>query len=207
MSKFKIKRDDVVIVTAGKHKGRTGKVLQVLSDKSRVVVEKVNLVKRHVKPQGDRPGGTVEKEASLHISNVALLDQETGKPSRSVGSSSTTAARSGSTGNRRGHRLVRFEPVSDNTQAQENHGTPSQGSVPGSAAAGLMKEFSYKNSMRSSPPEDRGQHEHQGGHHEREGLEAAASKYSSPGRSPSFARLGVPSPDSRCARACRLVRR
>ena len=79
MSKFKIKRDDVVIVTAGKHKGRTGKVLQVLADKSRVVVEKVNLVKRHVKPQGDRPGGTVEKEASLHISNVALLDQETGK--------------------------------------------------------------------------------------------------------------------------------
>lgn len=79
MSKFKIKRDDVVIVTAGKHKGRTGKVLQVLTDKSRVVVEKVNLVKRHVKPQGDRPGGTVEKEASLHISNVALLDQETGK--------------------------------------------------------------------------------------------------------------------------------
>ena len=68
-----------MIVTAGKHKGRTGKVLQVLSDKSRVVVEKVNLVKRHVKPQGDRPGGTVEKEASLHISNVALLDQETGK--------------------------------------------------------------------------------------------------------------------------------
>lgn len=79
MSKFKIKRDDVVIVTAGKHKGRTGKVLQVLPEKSRIVVEKVNLVKRHVKPQGDRPGGTVEKEASLHISNVALLDQETGK--------------------------------------------------------------------------------------------------------------------------------
>jgi large subunit ribosomal protein L24 len=44
------------------------------------VVEKVNLVKRHVRPQGDRPGGTVEKEAPLHISNVALLDQETGKP-------------------------------------------------------------------------------------------------------------------------------
>jgi len=79
MPKFKIKRDDVVIVTAGKHKGRTGKVLQVLPDASRVVVEKVNLVKRHVRPQGDRPGGTVEKEASLHISNVALLDQESGK--------------------------------------------------------------------------------------------------------------------------------
>jgi large subunit ribosomal protein L24 len=79
MPKFKIKRDDVVIVTAGKHKGRTGKVLQVLPEKSRIVVEKVNLVKRHVRPQGDRPGGTVEKEAPLHISNVALLDQETGK--------------------------------------------------------------------------------------------------------------------------------
>jgi large subunit ribosomal protein L24 len=79
MPKFKIKRDDVVIVTAGKHKGRTGKVLKVLPEKSRVVVEKVNLVKRHVRPQGDRPGGTVEKEASLHISNVALLDQESGK--------------------------------------------------------------------------------------------------------------------------------
>jgi large subunit ribosomal protein L24 len=79
MPKFKIKRDDVVIVTAGKHKGRTGKVLQVLPDVSRVVVEKVNLVKRHVRPQGDRPGGTVEKEAALHISNVALLDQESGQ--------------------------------------------------------------------------------------------------------------------------------
>lgn len=79
MPKFKIKRDDVVVVTAGKHKGRTGKVLRVLPDVSRVVVEKVNLVKRHVRPQGDRPGGTVEKEAPLHISNVALLDQESGK--------------------------------------------------------------------------------------------------------------------------------
>lgn len=80
--KFKIKRDDTVIVTAGKHKGRTGKVLKVLPEKSRVIVEKVNLVKRHVRPQGDRPGGTIEKEASLHISNVALYDAETGGPVR-----------------------------------------------------------------------------------------------------------------------------
>jgi large subunit ribosomal protein L24 len=49
-------------------------VLKVLPDDRRVVVEKVNLVKRQVKPQGDRPGGTMEKEASLHISNVALYD-------------------------------------------------------------------------------------------------------------------------------------
>ena len=79
MSKFKIKRDDTVIITAGKHRGKTGKVLRVLPEKSRVVVEKVNLVKRHVRPQGDRPGGTVEKEAPLHISNVALLDAESGR--------------------------------------------------------------------------------------------------------------------------------
>ena len=70
----KIKRDDTVIVIAGKHKGKTGRVLKVLPDDRRVVVEKVNLVKRQVKPQGDRPGGTMEKEASLHISNVALYD-------------------------------------------------------------------------------------------------------------------------------------
>jgi large subunit ribosomal protein L24 len=78
MVKYKIKRDDVVVVTAGKHKGRTGRVLQVLTEKGRVVVEKINLVKRQVKPQGDRPGGTVEKEASLHISNVAHFDATTG---------------------------------------------------------------------------------------------------------------------------------
>jgi large subunit ribosomal protein L24 len=70
----KIKRDDTVIVIAGKHKGKTGRVLKVLPQDRRVVVEKVNLVKRQVKPQGDRPGGTMEKEASLHISNVALYD-------------------------------------------------------------------------------------------------------------------------------------
>jgi large subunit ribosomal protein L24 len=70
----KIKRDDTVIVIAGKHKGKTGRVLKVLPNERRVVVEKVNLVKRQVKPQGDRPGGTMEKEAALHISNVALYD-------------------------------------------------------------------------------------------------------------------------------------
>lgn len=76
MASMKIKRDDTVVVVAGKHKGRTGRVLRVLPDKGRVVVERVNLVKRQVKPQGDRPGGTIEKEASLHISNVALWNQD-----------------------------------------------------------------------------------------------------------------------------------
>jgi large subunit ribosomal protein L24 len=74
MKKFKIKRNDTVIVTTGKHKGSTGKVLSVLRSRDRVIVEKVNLVQRHVKPRGDQAGGTVEKEASLHISNVALYN-------------------------------------------------------------------------------------------------------------------------------------
>ena len=73
-SKARIKRDDTVLVIAGKHKGKTGRVLKVLPENSRVVVEKINIVKRQVKPQGDRPGGTMEKEASVHISNVALYD-------------------------------------------------------------------------------------------------------------------------------------
>jgi large subunit ribosomal protein L24 len=79
MKKFKIKRNDTVIVIAGKHKGSTGKVLSVLRNRDRVIVEKVNLVQRHVKPRGDQPGGTVEKEASLHISNVALYNETEGR--------------------------------------------------------------------------------------------------------------------------------
>ena len=79
MKKFKIKKDDLVIVTAGKHKGKTGKVLQVLRERDRVLVEKVNLVTRHVKPRGDQPGGKIEKEASIHISNVALYSAEEGR--------------------------------------------------------------------------------------------------------------------------------
>ena len=70
MAKYKIKKDDTVVIIAGNHKGATGKVLQVLTDENRVIVEKVNLVKRQVKPVGDRAGGTLEKEASIHISNV-----------------------------------------------------------------------------------------------------------------------------------------
>jgi large subunit ribosomal protein L24 len=74
--KFKLKRDDLVMVTAGKHKGKTGKILKVIREDQRVVVEKVNMVKRQVKPTQDRPGGTIEKEASIHISNVALWNED-----------------------------------------------------------------------------------------------------------------------------------
>jgi large subunit ribosomal protein L24 len=74
--KFKLKRDDLVMVTAGKHKGKTGKILKVVRENQRVIVEKVNMVKRQVKPTQDRPGGTIEKEASIHISNVALWSED-----------------------------------------------------------------------------------------------------------------------------------
>jgi large subunit ribosomal protein L24 len=76
MANFKIKRDDTVMVIAGKSKGRTGKVLKVMPAKGRILVEGVNVIKRHVKAQGETPGSIVEKEASLHISNVALWNAE-----------------------------------------------------------------------------------------------------------------------------------
>ena len=79
MAKFKIKRDDMVIVTAGKNRGQKGEVLKLFRDDSKVIVEKVNLVQRQVKPKGDQPGGTVEKEAPIHISNVALWDDSEGR--------------------------------------------------------------------------------------------------------------------------------
>jgi len=77
--KVRIHKDDVVVVIAGKNKGRTGKVLRVLPTENRVVVEGVAMVKRHMKGQGDQPGRIVEREASIHVSNVALWDAENNK--------------------------------------------------------------------------------------------------------------------------------
>jgi large subunit ribosomal protein L24 len=75
MKKFKIKSGDTVKVIAGDHKGSEGKVLQIIKDKDRVLVEGVNLVSKHTKPSAQNPqGGIVKKEASLHISNVLLVD-------------------------------------------------------------------------------------------------------------------------------------
>ena len=71
-SKCRIRRDDTVVVIAGKDKGTRGRVLKVLPDDGRVVVEGVNKIKRHQKPVGEQPGGIIEREASIHISNVAL---------------------------------------------------------------------------------------------------------------------------------------
>lgn len=80
----KIKRDDEVVVLAGKDKGKQGKVLKVLTDKNRVIVEGVNVVKKHQKPNPalGESGGIVEQEAAIHISNVAILNPETGKADR-----------------------------------------------------------------------------------------------------------------------------
>lgn len=75
MAKFKLKRGDTVVVIAGKDKGKTGRILKVLPDKGRVLVEGVNMVKRHQKPVGEQPGQILNKEAALHISNVALWNQ------------------------------------------------------------------------------------------------------------------------------------
>lgn len=75
MKKFKIKSGDTVKVIAGDHKGSEGKVLQIIKDKDRVLVEGVNLVSKHTKPSAQSPqGGIVKKEASLHVSNVMLVE-------------------------------------------------------------------------------------------------------------------------------------
>ena len=80
----KIRRDDEVIVLAGKDKGKRGKVLSVVTESGRVFVEGVNLIKKHQKPvpQLNQPGGIVEKEASIDVSNVAIFNPETGKADR-----------------------------------------------------------------------------------------------------------------------------
>jgi len=80
----KIKKGDTVIVIAGKDKGKQGKILKILPSTQRVVVEHVNLVKKHVKaiPGKDLPHGILSKEASIHVSNVAIKNTFTGKPDR-----------------------------------------------------------------------------------------------------------------------------
>jgi large subunit ribosomal protein L24 len=82
MPKLKIKKGDKVVVIAGKDKGKTGEVLKVLPTEARVIVQGVNVVKRHTRPAMGNPGGIVEKEAALHVSNVAHIDPKDQKPTR-----------------------------------------------------------------------------------------------------------------------------
>ena len=83
MSKLHIRRGDTVYVLAGDDKGRTGRVLKVLVDKNRAIVEGLNMVSKRVKPNAKNPqGGIVKKEASIHVSNLNVVDPKTGKPTR-----------------------------------------------------------------------------------------------------------------------------
>ncbi|MEM1243875.1 MAG: 50S ribosomal protein L24 [Pseudomonadota bacterium] len=80
----RLKTGDNVVVIAGKDKGAKGKVIKLLKPKYRAIVEGVNLVKKHVKrnPQANQQGGIIEKEASIHLSNLAIVNPVTDKPDR-----------------------------------------------------------------------------------------------------------------------------
>jgi large subunit ribosomal protein L24 len=80
--KLKIKKGDEVIVITGKDKGKKGSVLNIIRETDRVVVSGVNMIKRHQKQGRDSAGGIISKEATIHISNVALVDPKEGKPTR-----------------------------------------------------------------------------------------------------------------------------
>ena len=83
MSKLHIKKNDTVVVLAGQDKGKTGKVLKVLVDENRALVEGVNMVSKSTKPSAKNPqGGSVKQEAPIHISNLSLVDPKSGKPTR-----------------------------------------------------------------------------------------------------------------------------
>jgi len=82
-AKIKIRKGDLVKVIAGDSKGQQGKIQEVLVEKNRVIVEGVNLVSKHTKPNAATPnGGIIKKEAALHISNVQLVDPKSGKTTR-----------------------------------------------------------------------------------------------------------------------------
>jgi large subunit ribosomal protein L24 len=80
--KLKIKKGDKVVVISGRDKGKSGEVLRVVREDNRAVVQGVNMVKRHTRPRPGEPGGIVEKEAAIHISNIAHIDPKSNKPTR-----------------------------------------------------------------------------------------------------------------------------
>ena len=78
-----VRKGDTVVVIAGKERGKKGKVLRVIPEKGRVVVERLNMIKKHQKPtQKIRQGGIIEREGSIHLSNVMLVDPNSDKPTR-----------------------------------------------------------------------------------------------------------------------------
>lgn len=80
---MQIRKNDSVMVIAGKERGKTGKVLRVLTDKDAVIVERLNIVKRHTKPRGpQQSGGIIEKEAAIHASNIMIMCDKCNAPVR-----------------------------------------------------------------------------------------------------------------------------
>ena len=83
MAKLKIKKNDTVVVLAGTSKGKEGKVIKVYPDTNRAIVEGVNMVSKHTKPNAANPqGGIIKQEAAIHISNLMLIDSKSGKKTR-----------------------------------------------------------------------------------------------------------------------------
>jgi large subunit ribosomal protein L24 len=82
MPKLKIKKGDNVVVISGRDKGKTGEVLRVFPAEARAIVQGVHLAKRHTKPRMGEPGGIVEKELTIHISNIAHIDPASRRPTR-----------------------------------------------------------------------------------------------------------------------------
>jgi len=83
MTKFHIRKDDTVIVLSGNDKGKTGKVLKIVTDSNRAIVEGINMVSKSTKPSAKNPqGGIIKQEAPIHISNLSLIDPESGKATR-----------------------------------------------------------------------------------------------------------------------------
>ena len=82
MAKLKIKKGDKVVVLTGRDKGKTGEVVKAFPRDNRVIVQGVNVIKRHQRPTAASGGGIVEKEAAIHVSNVAYLDPKDNKPTR-----------------------------------------------------------------------------------------------------------------------------
>ena len=82
MPKMKIRKDDEVVVISGRDKGRRGKVLRVFPSEGRLIVQGVHMARRHQKPRMGDPGGIVEKELTIHVSNVAHIDPQSHGPTR-----------------------------------------------------------------------------------------------------------------------------
>ena len=82
MVKLKIKKGDNVVVISGRDKGKRGEVLRVFPDESRLIVQNVHVARRHTRQRLGEPGGIVDKELKIHVSNVAHIDPQSGKPTR-----------------------------------------------------------------------------------------------------------------------------